>query len=162
MAFVPITSGEIASGQPVSTTTQTKIKNDLDDHETRLETLEISISSALPITLRVNGFYGVFNSVLKTTADGALTITGVRLLIDVAGTAGTTEIDIKKKRGSGSYTSIFTTLPSVAFSAGNDAISTNGIVDLTQVGVQAGDILRLDITSTQTAGLSFLVRIDYN
>lgn len=162
MSFVAITTGEITSGQPVASTTQTKIKDNFDNHETRIETLESSVSQFLPIIFRVNGYYGVMDGVLKTTANSTMNLTGVRLLTDVAGSAGTVQIDIKRKRGGGSYTTIFTTKPSVVYTSGNDALSSNGVLDPAMVDVIAGDILRLDITSTQTAGWGFLVRVDWN
>jgi hypothetical protein len=162
--FTALTSTEVASGKPVSATTTQKIKDNFDDHETRIESLEASIINFLPIILGVNGYYAVFNNVLKTTANSNLTITGVRILINVAGSTGTTQIDVKRSRASvssGAYQSIFSTLPSVASAAGNDALSSNGVLDLTKVDIQAGDILRLDITSAQTKGYGFEVRIDY-
>lgn len=162
MAFQVINSGEIASGEPTTTTTQNKIKNDLDDHEDRIQALEAVIVDFLPITMEVNGYYYVNDNVLKTTSNSALTITGARILVNVAGSSGTLEIDIKKKRGVGAYTSIFTTKPSLVYSTGDDALSSNAVLDSSQVDIQAGDILRLDITSAQVDGVGFLVRIDYD
>ncbi len=161
MSFTAITDGEIATGEPVAATTQTKIQEDLNDHESRIQTLEIQVGTFPPIVLRVNGYYQLATEILKTTTNSSITITGVHLLIDKAGSAGTTEIDVKVKSGVGSFTSIFTTKPSVAFSSGDDAISTNAILDATKINLIAGDILALDITSIQTDGWSFLVRIDY-
>ena len=162
MAFTAITSGEITSGQPVATTTQTKIKDNFDDHETRLEAMESFNAANPPIIFRVNGQYPVATDVTKTTSNFAFNIAGVRILVDQAGSSGTVQIDIKRKRGAGSFTSIFTVLPSVAYSAGNDALSTNAVLDSGVIDLVAGDILRLDITSAQVSGSGFLVRIDYN
>lgn len=162
MSYTSITSGEIQSGQPVATTTQTKIKTNLDDHETRILSLEASSAVYPPIIFRVNGFYMPVNGVLKTTANFSLNITGVWLIIDQAGSNNSTQIDIKRKRGAGAYESILSTLPSVPYIAGNDARSTNGVLDPTKVDIQVGDILRLDISAVQTDGQSFMVRIDYN
>lgn len=164
MAFSAITSGEITSGKPVAATTQTKIKDNFDDHEARIESLESSISNFLPIILSVNGYYFVATNVLKTTANSSLTITGGRILINTAGSSGTTQVDILRSRASvsgGAYLSIFSTKPSVASSAGNDALSSNGVLDLTKVDIIAGDILRLDITSAQVNAVGFEVRLDY-
>jgi len=165
MSFTAITSGEIESGKPVRSDTQTKIKDNFDDHESRLQSLEGGASTTYPpLILRVNGpysLYGALTSILKTTTNFPITITGVRLLIDTAGSAGITEIDVKYKRGGGSWTSILTTLPSVSYTAGNDALSSNGVVDVSESELEAGDIIRLDTTSVQTGGVGFLVRIDY-
>jgi len=161
MAFTALTSGEVASAQPVASTVTTKIKNNFDDHESRIQTLESSVTNNIPIIWRVNGYYDVLTGLIKSTTNMSMSFTGVRILIDKAGSAGTTQIDILRKRGGGAWTSIFTTLPSVAFGAGNDALSTNAVLNPTMQALQAGDILRLDITSAQTDGVSFLVRIDY-
>ncbi len=165
MSFNPLTSGEIASGEPVSTTTQGKVKENFDDHEERIEALEASVSDFLPLILSVRGPYAAFgarDNVIKTTSNSSFTITGVRLLIDIAGSSATTEIDIKRKRGGGSYESIFSTKPSVVYSAGNDALSSNAVLDLTKVDIEAADILRLDITGVQVGGSGFVVRIDFD
>jgi hypothetical protein len=165
MSFTAITTGEIASGEPTSMTTQTKIKDNFDNHESRLQSLESANTGDPPIILRVNGNYseaGALNSVLKTTTNLSLNITGVRILIDQAGSAGTTQIDLKRSRAGGAYTTIFTTKPSVSYTAGNDALSTNAVLDASMQSFIAGDILRLDITGVQTGALSFLVRIDFN
>jgi hypothetical protein len=162
MSFVPLTTGEIATGEPVTTATATKIKDNFDDHEERLQVAELSSASYPPIIFRVNGYYNVVSSLLKTTNNFDLTILGARILIDIAGTSGITEIDLLRKRGVGAWESIFTTQPTVAFGAGDNSLSTDTILDPTKVDLEVGDILRLDITSAQVGGKGFLVRIDYN
>lgn len=162
MSFTALTTGEVTSGKPVATTTQSKIKANFDDHEARLEAIEANSSAGdPPITFRIGGYYNTGTGILKTTTNMSLVITGVRILVDTAGASGTVQIDIKKKRGAGAYTSIFTTLPSVVYSAGNDSISTNAVLDSGQSDFIAGDILRLDIVSGQTGGSGFLIRIDF-
>jgi hypothetical protein len=161
MPFSALTSGEIATAEPVASTMLTKVKDNFDDHEDRIQTLESTFQTNLPIILRVNGLYIVQNGVIKTTANSNITIDGVRILIDGAGTAGSTEIDIKRKRGGGAFTSIFTVKPTISYTAGNDALSTAGTLDPTMVDIEAGDILKLDITAAQTHGVNFLVRIDW-
>ncbi len=162
MSFTPITTGEIASGEPVASTTQTKIKENFDDHESRLGVVETASVTFVPIILGVNGVPFVMDGVLKTTTNFSLTVTGIRILVDQAGSAGTLEIDVQRKRGVGAWESIFTVLPSIAYTAGDDALSSAGTLDVDVVDVEAGDILRLDITSIQTDMRNFLVRIDYN
>src|SRR6185312_11690075 len=109
--YTAINTGEIVSGEPTTNSLWTKVKDDLDDHETRIETLEGASSVYPPIILRANGAYFVMTDVLKTTTNFSLTITGARLLIDQAGSSGTTEIDILVSSGGGPYNSIFTTKP---------------------------------------------------
>ena len=166
MSFTPITTQEISTGEPVTNTTMTKVKDNFDNLDSRLTTVEGGGNTTYPpIILRVNGNPALlaipFTNFLKTTCNFNLTITGVRILIDSAGSSGSTEVDIKFKRGSNPYTSIFTTKPSVSYTSGNDAVSSNAVLDPTYVNLQTGDILRLDITSAQVASKNFIVRIDY-
>lgn len=165
MSYTPITSTEIETGAPVSNTTQTKIKDNLDSLEERVSVVENGGAVIYPpIIFRVNGLYesAVGQRIVKTTANFNLAITGVRLIIDTAGTSGTTEVNLLYKRGAGAYTSVLTTRPSVAFGAGNDAVSSNTVLNPGEVNIQTGDILAIDLTSVQTNGRSFMVRVDYN
>lgn len=164
MAFTPITTTEIATGKPLTNDTLTKVKNNLDDLDARVTALDLTVAQP-PIIFGVYGnpaFLTIpYTGFEKTTLNFNLTVTGVFILIDTAGSAGTTEIDLKYSRSGGAYTSILTTKPSVSYTAGNDAISSNAVLNPSYVNLLAGDILRLDITSAQTASRNFLVRIDY-
>lgn len=166
MAYVDLTITEVSTGEPTSTTMLNKVKGNFTNHESRITAVETGANTVYPpIIFRVNGPYyltGATSGILKTTLNFNITITGARLLIDQAGSASTTEIDLKYKRGAGSYTTVFTTPPSVSYTAGNDALSSNAVLNLSEVDLEAGDILALDITSVQTGGVNFLVRIDYN
>lgn len=165
MSYISLTTNEIATGMPVASNSQTKIKNNFDNHETRIQTLEVGGNIDYPpIIMRVNGPYdtlGASTGILKTTTNFAITITGVRIYVDKAGASGTLTCDIKVSHSGGSYTSILTTLPSVAYSSGNDAVSTNAVLDVTKVNLSSGDIIRLDTTTIQTGAIGFMVRIDY-
>lgn len=165
MAFVPVTTAEIAVGEAVSNATLTKIKNNFDEFDSRLTSIEAGNNYVYqPINLSVRGKYDFFNGsigIVKTTPNFSMTLTGVRLIIDIAGSSGTTEIDLEFKRGGGAWTSLFTTKPSVSYTAGNDATSSNQLLNPTYVDLQAGDLIRLNLTSAQTAGIGFMVRIDF-
>jgi hypothetical protein len=166
MSFSTLTTTEIAVGKPVTNDTQTKIKDNFDDHESRILNLEDGSAVAYPpIEMDIRGYYGDQGPATgwcKTVPNFNLEITGARLYIDVAGSAGDTEIDILVSRSGGAYTSIFTTKPKVNYAMGNDYVSINGVLDPTQVAVSAGDKIRLDTTLVQTDGFNLLVRIDYN
>jgi hypothetical protein len=165
MPYQELTAGEVAAAEPVSSELTTKIRDNFIDHESRLQVVEAANSVFPPIIFRVNGPYGLYGAldgILKTTTNFSFTITGVRILVDQAGTAGTVEVDIKRKRGGGAYETIFSTRPSVGFAAGDDALSSNAILDGSKTDIEAADILRLDQTSVQTGGIGYLVRIDYN
>lgn len=163
MAYTAINSSEIATGEPVKAEVQTKIKDNFDDHESRIGTLESAINSFRPLEFVVKGMYSKFGSgqtdVLFDRINFNLTLLAARLVIDKAGTAGTTEVDVYYKRGVGAWTSIFSTKPSVAFGAGDKGISTNAVLSTT--ALQAGDLLRMDITSTQTLGNGFTLFLEY-
>lgn len=169
MTYVPLTTAEIATGQPVSNETATKIKNNFDSLDSRTTTLEGGGNTVYPpLIFRVNGLYGESGdlaipaaNLLKTTLNFNLTVTGCRILIDEAGISGVTEIDLKYKRGAGAYTSIFTTKPSVDYSAGNDSTSTNAVLNGSEVNLQAGDILALSITDAQKRAKNLIVRLDF-
>lgn len=166
MAFTSLTTQEISTGEPVTNSTMTKVKENFDNLNTRTTSLEGGSNTIYPpILLRVNGNAAKltlpYTGFLKTTMNFNITITGVRIITDIAGSSGSTEIDLKFKRGANPYTSIFSSLPTVSYSVGNDAASVNGTLNPTYVDLQTGDILRLDITGVQTAGKNFIVRIDY-
>lgn len=166
-----ITEAEIATGEPVQSKTLTKVRENFDEVDNRVTNLEGGGNTVYPpIILSVNGTYGEpgdfdvalhGTGVLKTTLNFPIIITGVRLLIDKAGVSGTTEIDLKYKRGIGAYQSIFTTRPSVGYGEGDDSISTNAEVNSSYSTLQAGDILRLDVTAVQKRAVTLTVRIDY-
>lgn len=165
MSWQIINNSEIETGQPVSSSTQSKIKNNLENLQDRITTLEGGGNTVYPpLTFRVNGNYTEdltsFVNILKTTTNFNLTITGVRLLIDQAGSSGKTEIDLLVKTSSG-YQSIFSTKPSVLASAGDDSISSNAVLNPALTNVLAGSLLRLDLVEGQTYGKNFLVRVDY-
>lgn len=169
MAFTPISENEIATGEPVSSSTATLVKENLDNLNSRVTTLEGGGSTVYPpIVLRVNGSYGESGDLaipatglLKTTLNFNLTVTGVRLIVDQAGISGTTEIDLEYKRGAGSWTSVFSTKPSLSYTAGNDSTSTNAVLDAGEVNLLAGDLVRLSITSAQARSIGLMARIDY-
>jgi hypothetical protein len=163
MAFTPINSSDVDEASPIKSSTFEQTKTNLDDHESRLLTVEAASSAFPPIVFRVSGGYAVTTGLLKTMVGMSIRVTGVRLLIDQRGTAdeSETEIDILRKRGGGSYESLFSTKPKVAALAGDDAISTNTVLNLSNVELEDLDILRLDITSAQVGGIGFEVRVDY-
>lgn len=167
--YKTITSAEIQSGKPITNDLLTKVKDNFENVDERVTALETGGGQVFPpMILTVRGDYGSIGSLtipatnlIKTTINFNLVITNVFLIIDEAGTDGTTEVDLKYKRGAGAYTSVFDTLPSVAYTAGDDAISSNAVLDASDSILVAGDLLRLDITSAQTNASGLIVRIDY-
>jgi hypothetical protein len=164
MAYVPIEEEEIETGEPVKATTQEKIRENFENHESRITSIEGGTAVTYPpIIFRVNGNYStlVRDGILKTTLNFDLTITGVRILIDQAGSGGSTSIDLRYSRAGGSYVSVLNSNLTISSAAGDDALSDGAVLNLSEVGLQAGDILRLDLKGAQTNGRGFLVRVDY-
>ncbi len=163
--YVEITDEEIESGEPVKAEVQTKIQENFINHEDRLLDIESGNTVQYPnAVFYCNGRYDLLTSItdlMRGTTNFNIRITGVRLIIGTAGSSGTTTIDLKKKSGGGAWTSICSTLPSVAFGAGDNAVSSNAVIDASQRDCLAGDLFRVDLTTRQTAGEDFLVRVDY-
>ncbi len=151
MAFDPIDSGQIEAGDPVTQELFQKTKDNFDDHESRLVIVEAATGSFDPIPFDILGRIGNLNApkldLMKFRVVFDATILAARLVVYEAGTAGSIEVDVRKKPLAGSYTTIFSTRPSVAFGAGSDAVSTNAV--LSDTSLSAGDILTLDLTAIQ-------------
>lgn len=165
MAFTVINSSEIVSGEPVSSTTATKIKDNFDDHEARLLSIEGGAGTTYPpLIFAVNGAYkdrSGFGELCFTTTNFPMEVTGIRLIIIRAGSAGITEADVQFKRGGGAWTSLLTTKPSVSYSSGDYAISSNAVLNSSYTTLEAGDLLRINLSSAQARGMGFIVRVDY-
>lgn len=167
MAFMSIPSAWVEAGKALKESLFLYIKNNFDDHEARIAGVEAAVEGAAPLTMTVHGKYWLLSTTEKTNVVKALvasdiTITAVRLYINKAGTSGTTEVNLLTNTLAGpSYTTIFTTRPSVGFGSGDDAVSTNAIVDVANANVDAGDIIRLDLITSQVEGDGFQVLIEY-
>lgn len=168
MAFSSISSLAIAVGSAIKAELWGKVKNNFDDHETRINSIE-AVTGKIPVIK----FY-VLNGSSFPTATGlyywesndTFTITGAYVQIFEKGTlAGTFEVDIKKSStdlDAPSFTSIFTTKPSITFaSVANYAKSTNQVFDATKISMVPGNYLRFDITQTPTSGVmsKFLITV---
>lgn len=120
----------------------------------------------------LNGPYSVRGS-SQTGVDGAyicasnMEIYAITMFNLVAGSAGSITLDVKRRTTSGgSGTSIFSTKPSISYTAGNNAFVGYRFSDsttlehptgttlpvLTSVNLDAGDMLTCDVTAVQTNG----------
>jgi len=167
MAFTPLTSADIVAGKPVKQELWTLTKDNFDDHESRIVSLQASVATPPPLVLGVQGpGYNVTTPstnlcVVRIPYNITLSPTNARLFIHTAGTSGTLEIDVQRSAaGGGAFSSIFSTRPSIGFASGSYAISTNGVVSYT--GLVTGDILRLDIVTAQAGDVDdFYVYLQY-
>lgn len=163
MAYDAILTTEIEAGDPVTQDLFEKVRGNDASHETRISSLEAAIQSYPAIQFKVRGassLYVPVTGVEYLRLFSNITLTSGRVFIFVAGSAGTAEVDIKYKRGAAAFASIFSVTPSVAFGAGDYALSSNGVLSVTSL--LAGDILRLDVTTAQTDCEEFDVYLTYN
>lgn len=152
MAFTTLPTSIIEAGDPVKQELfTTYVKDNLDDHEARLVAVEGGSAVSYPaFDWNVSGYYGQwvpFNNIGIIRIPFGLTILAVRLLIHTAGSSGSTEIDVKYKRAAGSWTTVFSTKPSVTSASGDYAISTNAVLSVEDL--LAADLIRVDLTATQ-------------
>lgn len=163
MAHDPINSSEIAAGQPTKQELFQKIKGNDDDHETRLELVEIAVANFIPIQFDVIGPYWAAGAPLVVCntfrVPFDMTLISALLQIGEAGISGTTEVDVEYKRGGGSWTSIFSVRPSVSYSAGDNAKSSNAVLAVTSL--LADDLLRAKQTSVQNLGVGYQIYLGW-
>ena len=91
-------------------------------------------------------------------ASSAMTLNTAKVTQTLAGTTGTLEIDIKKGTSLGSMTTVFSTKPSVLYSAGNYTTSSNAVFSTT--AVSANDWLVLEIVSLQDTRAEFHIQVE--
>lgn len=163
MAYVTIPSGDLDVGDPIKKDIMDLIKDNLDDHETRINSIEGGFNKVSVFNGKVANA-GLYTSASTLegldvyTAPQAFTLTSAIVTVDVAGTSGTLEIDVQKSTDDGaSWATVFSTKPSVAFGAGNNSVSTNAVFSVTSVA--AGDLLRLDISGFQVPQRAFWVYV---
>lgn len=153
MAFVTINPALIEVGEPTRKELFQGIKDNLDDHESRISTAENAVNLPTKLDFEIIGNYylsgiktGLFYSKLIT----AITIQGVKLHQFKSFDSGTTEIDVLYKRGVDPFISIFSVRPTVTSANGDFYTSNNGII--TNTDLLADDIIRIDLTATQSGG----------
>jgi len=157
MPFVAINSADIEVGDPITADLFTQIKDDLDNHESRVNSLETT-------TPKINVFkFLLLNGSSFSTAAGVtyyrseddFTITKAAIQIfEKNSLTGFVEIDIKKSTtnmDNASFSSIFTTKPKITYSTAADyAETTNQVLASPASTIAVGNYLRLDITITPT------------
>lgn len=163
MAYTPFTTAEVTAGEPVTQDLFTKVKDDFADHETRITAVEAATSSYRPLEYDIQGgYWGLtipYTGILYDRINFSMTLLAARLIIVTAGTSGTTTVNVEYKRGAGSWTTIFTTKPSVAYTAGDLAVSTNAVLAVTSL--QAGDFLRVNIDTVQQVTFGLKLQLEY-
>ena len=160
MAFITLPNQSV--GDPVTADYLNQVKDNFDDHEDRLIEVEQNISKVKVFNeLFINSVQTVLNGIEEISiyrAETDFTLVEAKLVVLEAGTSGTTQIDVLKSSTiSGSFTSIFSTKPSVLQTTGNNVESTNAVFQTTSVA--AGDYLKLNIDSLQVGQKRILIHV---
>ena len=168
MSFISIPASIITVGSAIKKELWDYVKNNFDDHETRLNGIETNAAK-----IPVMKFY-VLNAANFSTATGLyywesndnFTITNAYIQIFEKGSlSGFFEIDIKKSTTTldgASFSSIFTTKPKITFSTASDySKSTNQVFNVPQITVAPGNYLRLDVTQMPNTSVmsKFLITV---
>lgn len=166
MAYVVIPSSQTDPGQPIKAELMDTIRLNLDDHEARIQDVEASSAAGQVLVYEVYDLwyqrsftkltgvsYWIFRSNYK--------INGAFLIKYEDGISGTLEADLLVSTNfGGSFSSIYSTRPSITQAAPSFTPSSNQILTSTPFLVSTNDILRLDITSKLFGCKQFQLVID--
>lgn len=160
MSFSTIQTAIIAAGQAVKQELFTFIKDNFDDHESRITTTEAAIGRLPPITFNVIGtLYAplAMDEALIYRVESDLRVTAARLLVKQCGSSGSVQVDVEYKRGVGSWTSILSSVISASYTAGDYSVTTG---TLSVQDFLAGDLIRLNIDSVQASMEDFAIYLE--
>jgi hypothetical protein len=148
MAFVTIASSAIATGEPVTNTLLTQIKDNEDDLNSRLSTVEGSNNIFAPLFFTIVGNGQVKDGLMFWRVPFDITLLGARTqIMEVNGSvSGTFSIDIEKKTGAGA----FGTILSSVISTSSGTLYTLNSGTLSTTALTAGDIVRINQDSVMT------------
>lgn len=161
MAFSSIGASLVAVGAALKQELFQLVKDNFDDHETRINSVEGAINRITPwngtvtnatTAASITGGFGIY----QATADFTLNTAQIGVF-DVSATSwtGTLEMDIQKSTSADftSSTSIFTTKPSIDMTTVSDYdVSTNAVFGA-GAAISTGEYIRLDISSLPGNGV---------
>jgi len=154
MAFTTIPSALINVGKAIKKEIFSYVKDNFDDHETRINSLEGGANrvEVFNNTVLLGSISSTYTGIVFYEAQTAFTLTGAKVSIFETGSisSGTLEIDFKKNSSPDDtgMASIFTTKPSIDFTTASDyEESSNQVLDGTKTSISIGDFIRFDITS---------------
>jgi len=159
MAFSSIPSALINVGKAVKKEIFTYIKDNFDDHESRINSLEGGSSGIVIFDEIVVNAASLFDGGSITGLDyyrassNFSLLTAIVYIFEVGTITGTLEIDFQKSSSADftSSVSVFTTKPSVNYSTASDYDeSSNAVFDSGVQDISTGDYLRFDITQLPT------------
>jgi len=161
MAFVSLTAASVAAGEPVTTGFGDLVRTDLDDLDSRTTAIEAQGSTLIPTEFEVRGQASAGDEVDIFIFPFDATITAARIFLIQSGSSGTLTVDLElSTNGGGSFSSIFSTLPSAVSGDGNYFRSINQVFLSSPSEADTGDFLRLNIDSVITGCEFFKVLIE--
>lgn len=152
MAYVTIDPDSIEVGDPLKKELFDLIKDNFDDHETRIQTLSGGSGKVIVFDFVVN--IGPNAGTTKLTYFKALqsiiiTEVTIQIFEKTPAITGTISVDVKKNTDTNdaNFTTILTTQPSVDIATDPDYTSDSGVINTGAQTIAAGSLVRLDITS---------------
>ena len=173
MAFITIPSTWIQVGQSLKQQLFTYIKDNFDNHETRINSLEVGAAKVNLFNFEVGGYLSQYSTseligVGTFKAYAACTISDAKIILTnssssptSSSSAGTLSIDLLKSTDNGvTWSSIFSTKPSIGsgVSATGSISSTFSFVPTANI-LAFGDMIRLDIYSKKITQGSFMIEV---
>ena len=172
MAYVTIPTSVIEVGQAIKMSLFTLIKDNFDDHETRIDGLEAGANKVEIFNFEVMGFINNYTAaelvqIGTFRAPSDVTVTEIKLTLmngtssAVSSSSGSLTIDIQKSSDNGAtWNTILASEPEIA-----DGVSASGSVSALVSFITDGedvvtdDILRVNVTSKKDTQGSFLITV---
>lgn len=162
MAYVALTTAQTQPGEATKTELFTKIKDNFDDHESRITVVENANVEQQPLVSDIRGQAIIGDGVDFFRVLNDIKINNGRIWLIDSGTSGTLTVDIEQStNGGASWSSLFSTLPSAVTADGDFFLSTNQVFLASPTLVSAGDFLRVNLDSVITGSLHFQVHIEF-
>ena len=178
MAFTSIVEGTIEVGKAIKKALFTQIKNNFDDHESRINNVEAGAGKVIVADFEVVGYISHYSAaellgIATFRAPSAFKLLEFTITImnsangfDSGGnpvtssSAGVLQLDLKKSTNNGAtYTSILSRKPSVDagyYAAGTSSNSSgNTSVIFASTSLNQDDMLRIDVTGLKDTQGSF-------
>lgn len=163
MSFLSLLSKIV--GDAIKIDDWTTIKDNFDDHESRIGAVEGQAAKiiAFDFDVLLGSSAATLTGIQFYKAIQSFTVTTVELQIFEKGaiSSGVLEIDVKKNSSPDDVgmTSILSSLPSIDFSTASDYDTASGILSPTEQDILLDEFLRLDVTSLPVGLGSFRVLV---
>lgn len=172
MPYVPIDSNDIEIGKPTKKSIFKTIKDNLDDHESRIDSVQAGASKVEIFNFEVFGYINDYTiseltsiGITESTINYSVTAMTVSLQNNPqflqSTSTGALEIDLEKSIDNGiTWTSIMTTIPSIPNGINSTGYkSTNGVINTLISSVNQGDLLRVSVKSMKENQGSFNITV---